>query len=114
MVMGANERRGAAVTGSVARPRRVGVAEAKARLSEVLREAAGAPVVIQSRGRDVAVLMDPETYARLGGDGASLTGGGAFLAALAVVRERFGPGVDEFDPAPSVIRPVDPFGRRRR
>ena len=112
MVMSTRARR-AAATVAAARPRRVGVAEAKARLSEILREAAEAPVVIQSRGRDVAVLMDPETYGRLGGDGASLTGGSAFLAALAVVRERFGPGVDDFDPAPAFIRSVDPFGRRR-
>src|SRR5688572_22959352 len=113
MVMKASDRR-APPPVTAARARRVGVAEAKARLSEVLREAAGGPVVIQSRGRDVAVLMDPETYGRLGGDGTSLTGGGAFLAALAEVRVRFGPGVDDFDPAPAVIRPIDPFERRRR
>ena len=39
------------------RTRRLGVAEAKSKLSEVLREAAQGPTVIHSRGRDLVVVL---------------------------------------------------------
>lgn len=38
------------------------IAEAKARFSHVLREASTAPQVIMNRGRQVAVVLSPETY----------------------------------------------------
>ena len=47
------------------RHRRLGVAEAKMRLSELLRDAAAGPTVIHSRGRDVAVVLAVEDYDRL-------------------------------------------------
>jgi prevent-host-death family protein len=45
--------------------RRVGVAEAKARFSEVLRDTAKGPTLIHSRGRDLAVLIAIEDYEQL-------------------------------------------------
>jgi hypothetical protein len=70
---------------------------------------------MKARDRRAAVSVSPvRPRLRPGVDGGPRTGGGAFLTALALVRERFGPGVDDFDPAPAVIRAHDPFGRRRR
>lgn len=95
-------------------PRRVGVAEAKSRLSEVLRDAAKGPTIIHSRGRDLAVLLAIEDYEQLiaehpGGPGT----GGAFLGRIDAVKRRHGGGVEEFEPAPMSFRAVDPFSRRR-
>jgi prevent-host-death family protein len=45
--------------------RRWNVAEAKAKLSEVLHEAQGAPQVIESRGRQVAVVLSMDDYRHL-------------------------------------------------
>ncbi|MBI2896154.1 MAG: type II toxin-antitoxin system Phd/YefM family antitoxin [Deltaproteobacteria bacterium] len=45
--------------------RRWKVADAKAKLSEVLHEAARRPQVIASRGREVAVVVSMEQYAEL-------------------------------------------------
>lgn len=94
--------------------RRVGVAEAKSRLSEVLRDAAQGPTIIHSRGRDLAVLLAIEAYEQLvaahpGGPGT----GGAFLSRIDAVKRRHGGGVEEFKPAPMSFRAVDPFTRRR-
>jgi prevent-host-death family protein len=44
---------------------RMGVADAKARLSAVLRRVADGPVVAHSRDRDVAVVLGVEDYDRL-------------------------------------------------
>ncbi|HMG57090.1 MAG TPA: type II toxin-antitoxin system Phd/YefM family antitoxin, partial [Kofleriaceae bacterium] len=45
--------------------RRVGVAAAKSRFSEVLRNAARGPTIIHSRGRDLAVLIAIDDYEQL-------------------------------------------------
>lgn len=102
------------VQSSAPSPRRVGVAEAKSRLSEVLRDAAKGPTIIHSRGRDLAVLLAIDEYEQLvaehpGGPGT----GGAFLSRLDAVKRRHGGGVDDFEPAPMRFQPVVPFSRRR-
>lgn len=53
---------------SVPSPRRVGVAEARSRLSEVLRDAAKGPTIIRSRGRDLAVLLALDEHEQLGAE----------------------------------------------
>lgn len=95
------------------RPRRLGVAEAKSRLSEILRNAAGGPTIIHSRGRDVAVVLAVEEYDRLtaGRDG-DPTAGAKFLDRVEALKQQYGGGVDEFAPTPIKIQPVDPFARR--
>src|SRR4051812_43699126 len=96
------------------RPRRLGVAEAKSKLSEVLRDAATAPTIIHSRGRDVAVVLAVEEYERLLGDDRALAGGGAgFLARVEALKLRHG-GVDDFEPARLALEIQDPFARKRR
>jgi prevent-host-death family protein len=63
-----------------ARPRRLGVAEAKAHLSELLRDVASGPTVIHSRGRDVAVLVSVHEFALLEARAiTAATGGASFL-----------------------------------
>jgi prevent-host-death family protein len=94
--------------------RRVGVAEAKTRFSEVLREAAQGPTIIHSRGRDLAVLLAIGEYEQLvAGQPGSPGAGGAFLGRIEAVKGRHGGGVDEFKPAPMSFQAVDPFTRRR-
>jgi len=99
---------------SVQPRRRVGVAEAKSKLSEVLRDTPRGPTIIHSRGRDLAVLLAIEDYEQLiaqhpGGPGT----GGAFLSRIDAVKRRHGGGIEEFTPAPMSFRAVDPFSRRR-
>lgn len=94
--------------------RRVGVAEAKSKLSEVLRETTQGPTIIHSRGRDLAVLLAIGEYERLvaehpGGPGT----GSTFLSRIEAVKRRHGGGVEEFKPAPMSFQAVDPFVRRR-
>ena len=98
------------------RSRRVGVAEAKAHLSEVLRALEDGPIVIHARGRDVGALVGIDTYERLTANDQTggVAGGRAFLEAVEVLKKRHGGGVDEFEPAPAVITPQDPFQVRRR
>jgi prevent-host-death family protein len=98
------------------RPRRVGVAEAKARLSEVIRSLADGPVIIHSRGRDVGALVDIDAYERFVADaeGQGRPGGPAFLDALEALKLRHGGGVEGFDPARAKIVPHEPFRPRRR
>lgn len=103
-----------AAASAVLSPRRVGVAEAKSKLSEVLRDAAKGPTIIHSRGRDLAVLLAIEEYEHLiaehpGGPGT----GGAFLSRIDAVKRRHGGGAEDFEPAPMKLQPVDPFARRR-
>jgi prevent-host-death family protein len=101
-------------TSSVRSPRRVGVAEAKSRLSEVLRDAAKGPTIIHSRGRDLAVLLAIEEYEQLVAEHPGGTGtGGAFLSRIDAVKRRHGGGVEEFEPARMRFQAVDPFSRRR-
>lgn len=103
-------------TSSQVRPlRRVGVAEAKSRLSAVLRDTARGPTVIHSRGRDLAVLVAIEDYEQLvaehlGGPGT----GSAFLDRIDAVKRRHGGAVAEFKPAVMSFWAVDPFSQRRR
>jgi prevent-host-death family protein len=76
------------------RTRRLGVAEAKSKLSEVLREAAQGPTVIHSRGRDLVVVLAIEDYERLTADQQPpRAGGAAFLQrAEPFARRRTGRG----------------------
>lgn len=98
---------------SQSRPRRLGVAEAKSRLSEVLRHAAAGPTIIHSRGRDVAVVLAVEDYDRLTAEHGVGSGGGArFLDRVEALKQQHGGGVDDFAPAPVAFQPVDPFARR--
>jgi prevent-host-death family protein len=97
------------------RPRRIGVAEAKSRLSELLRQAVNGPTIIHSRGRDVAVVLAVEDYDRLTAEHPTAPGGGAaFLARVDALKERYGGGVEAFTPERIQFEPVDPFARKRR
>lgn len=90
-------------------PRRVGVAEAKSKLSEVLREAAQGPTIIHSRGKDLAVVLAMQDYERLtAAEQASKHGGAAFLQRIETLKQQYGGGVD-FEPARLDFVPVDPF-----
>jgi prevent-host-death family protein len=96
------------------RSRRVGVAEAKAELSRVLRDTASGPTVIHSRGRDVAVVLGIEEYERLVANDHAQSGTMAeLLEDIAALKRRFGGGaaldVDRVD-----YEPPDPFSARRR
>jgi prevent-host-death family protein len=82
------------------RTRRLGVAEAKSKLSEVLREAANGPTIIHNRGRDVVVVLAIEEYDRLMADQQSpVTGGATFLHRVEDLKQRHGGGVSDFEPA---------------
>lgn len=94
-------------------PRRVGVAEAKSKLSEVLRDAAKGPTIIHNRGRDLAVLLALEDYEALLGEHGTAGAVATLLERLDRVKKRHGGGVDDFEPALAEIRPADPFARRR-
>ena len=94
------------------RTRRLGVAEAKAKWSEVLREAAQGPTVIHSRGKDLAVVLAIEDYERLSAGEQVGTGGAAFLQRIEALKQRHGGGVD-FEPARLDYVPSDPFAPRR-
>jgi prevent-host-death family protein len=99
-------------TQSPRRPRRVGVAEAKSKLSEVLREAVQGPTIIHSRGKDLAVVLAIEDYERLtAAQHPPQLGGAAFLQRVEVLKQQYGGGVD-FEPARLNFVPVDPFARK--
>jgi prevent-host-death family protein len=73
----------------------VSIAEAKNRLTELLREVErGVPVVISRRGRSVAVLIGEGEYERL----RSAAGGADFSAWLANWRARAGTGFEGVSP----------------
>jgi prevent-host-death family protein len=96
------------------RTRRLGVAEAKSKLSEVLRDAAQGPTVIHSRGRDLVVVLAIEDYERLTADQQPpRAGGAAFLQRVETVKQRHGGGVSDFEPARLDFVPAEPFARRR-
>jgi prevent-host-death family protein len=91
------------------RTRRLGIAEAKSKLSELLREAAQGPTVIHNRGRDLAVVLAIEDYERLTADQhLQNAGGAAFLQRVEAVKHRHGSGAD-FEPARLEFVPVEPF-----
>jgi prevent-host-death family protein len=95
------------------RTRRLGVAEAKGKLSEVLRDAAQGPLVIHSRGRDIAVVLAVEEYERLtASQQPSRTGGSAFLQRVEALKLRHDGGVSDFEPARLDFVPADPFARK--
>lgn len=103
------------------RAKRVGIAEAKAHLSEVLRSAADQPVVIHNRGRDVAVVLAVETYERLRDlEGSAPTDAALFLAEVAELRDRYGGGVDipyervDFEPRNPFAEVPEPTKKRRK
>jgi prevent-host-death family protein len=98
-----------ATVSSSPRTRRLGVAEAKSKLSELLREAAQGPTVIHSRGKDLAVVLAIEDYERLTADQhRKNAGGAAFLQRIEAVKHRHGGGAD-FEPARLDFVPVKPF-----
>ena len=71
--------------------RRLGIAEAKARLSAVLRDGAPGATVIHNRGRDVAVLLPIAEYQTLRARAErDVRGGAGFLARLEVLKARLG------------------------
>ena len=89
-------------------PLRVGVAEAKAGLSRLLRGVDQQPVVIHNRGRDVARLVGAgRPLAASDGEPRPFVD---FFARLEVVRKRLKlQGVD-FRPKKAVLRLENPFG----
>ena len=91
------------------RPKRLGVAEAKSRLSELLRNVAEGPTIIHSRGRDLAVVLAVEDYDRLAAGGGSAGGGARFLERVEALKQRHAGGVDDFHPVPLTFSPVNPF-----
>ena len=96
-------------------PRRIGVAEAKSRLSELLRDAAAGPTIIHSRGRDLAVVLAVEEYDRLATEHTALRGGGGgFLERVDRLKQRHGGGTEDFRPPRLRLNPLDPFARRSR
>lgn len=96
------------------RTRRLGVAEAKGRLSEVLREAAQGPTVIHSRGRDLAVVLAVEDYERLLAEQqAPEAGGAAFLQRVEALKQQHGGVVGDFEPPRLEFVPSEPFARKR-
>ena len=95
-------------------PRRLGVAEAKSRLSDVLRRAASGPAIIHNRGRDLAVVLAVQDYDRLMTQhGPTRRGGAAFLDRVEALKQRHGGGGD-FAPRRLEVKPIDPFTRRSR
>jgi prevent-host-death family protein len=92
----------------------LGVAEAKGKLSEVLRDAAQGPLVIHSRGRDLAVVLAIDEYDRLtAGQQPPRAGGSAFLERVEALKLRHGGGVSDFEPARLDFVPADPFARSK-
>jgi hypothetical protein len=80
----------------------------------VVREAAQGPTVIHSRGRDLVVVLAIEDYERLSADQqAPKAGGAAFLQRVEALKQRYGGGVDDFEPARLDFVPSEPFGRKR-
>ena len=97
------------------RHRRLGVAEAKMRLSELLRDAAAGPTVIHSRGRDVAVVLAVEDYDRLTAERGVVRGGGAqFLDRVEARKAHHGRGGEDFEPPRLDLTLESPFARRRQ
>lgn len=96
------------------RTRRLEVAEAKTRWSEVVREAKQGPTVIHSRGKDLVVVLAIEDYERLAADQQAppQTAGAAFLQRVETLKQRHGGGVEDFEPARLHFVPSQPFARR--
>ena len=84
--------RGAAVP----RAKRLNVSEAKAKLSQTLRNIGDRPAIIHNRGRDVAVLMSIEDYERFLGTEESNEAPTmkTFIDSVEELKRRFGGGVE--------------------
>src|SRR5262245_2706829 len=93
-------------------PRRLSVSEAKAKLSEALRDVREAPTVIHSRGHDIAVLMGIEDYQRLAADPGTLSGA-SFVQAVEELKRRLGGGA-ELKTEPARLQPFEPFASPRK
>jgi prevent-host-death family protein len=79
----------------------------------VLRDAAQGPLVIHSRGRDIAVVLAVEEYERLtAGQQSSRAGGSGFLQRVEALKLRHDGGGD-FEPARLDFVPADPFARNK-
>lgn len=93
------------------RTRRIGVAEAKSELSRVLREVSSGPVVIHSRGRDLAVLVGIDEYEREhASPPTSVTLD--LLARIDQLKRELGGGAD-LKTEPVDYEPLNPFRRAR-
>ena len=103
-------------TGAPLPPRhRVGVAEAKSRLSELLRQTTAGPAIIHNRGRDLAVVLAVEDYDRLIMEqGTVRRGGASFLERVEALKQRHGSGGEDFVPARLKLKSIDPFKRPPR
>jgi prevent-host-death family protein len=101
------------VMNMVSKPRRLGLAAAKAHLSEVIREVGAAPVVIHNRGRDVAVVVSVALFEELSSAAMNAPSPmAALLDDIAELKDKYGGGADI--PYERVeYRPRDPFGRKR-
>src|SRR5438067_403686 len=93
------------------RPTRIGVADAKSRLSELLRRVADGPTIIHSRGRDIAVVLSIEEYNRLQGETAAQGGGARWLDRIEALKRRLGWDIEDFDPPHIKLKMQDPFAR---
>lgn len=90
--------------------RRLGVAEAKSKLSEILRAADQGPTVIHNRGKDLVVVLAIEDYERLtASQQQPKAGGSAFLQRVKALKQRHGGGVNDFEPARLDFVPAEPF-----
>lgn len=90
-------------------PQRIGVAEAKAKLSEVLRDLPNGITIIHNRGRDLAVLLTIDHYNRIVGEQTNTPGAGAFfMDRVETIKQRHGGGIDHFEPPPLQFDMGDP------
>ena len=100
---------------AVGRRRRLGVADAKMRLSELVRQAADGPTIIHNRGRDLAVILGVDEYDRLIAERGAIQGGGAqFLDRVDALKRRHGGGAEGFEPARLDFTAGNPFERKAR
>lgn len=94
--------------------RRIGVADAKARLSELLRDAARGPTLIHNRGRDLAVVLAISDYDELTAEAGDTRGAGAaFLERIDALKARSPHLGEDFEPARLTLDFDDPFRRSR-
>ena len=93
-------------------PQRLGIAEAKANLSEAIRRTATGPVVLHNRGRDVAVLVAADAFDRGRAAMEPASGGRDLLRRIEALKGRHGGGVDDFQPATLRFVSRVPFRRQ--
>ena len=91
-------------------PRRLSVSEAKARFSDALREAGAAPIVVHSRGRDIAALISIDEFRKVSTRGTA-SAPAKFLVEVDDLRRRLGGGV-ELRAGRAKVRPLDAWGSR--